>query len=243
VHALVGELNEKFALQLDPNPSTARFGSTDNSSESAIESRFNIVLAGSSHASRLQEPLTSTHLQVVDVSVPGFRITEGSVASMVSDMEAAINGLPDDKTIVLLQPFDNSIFFASKARGEKILTRKGKDGKFHVDGDLKMVSKEDMKVMFLETIPMIKAARGKKVLIMGPLPRYLYSKCCRDSSHCTNFGFHDYTDTSLQAMREVYSWLNSFLFMRRMKDVKIFNPIAAMGFLDGKVSLDSLVAL
>jgi len=31
--------------------------------------------------------------------------------------------------------------------------------------------------------------------------------------------------------------------MRRMKDVKIFNPISAMGFLDGKISVDSLTAM
>ena len=242
VRVLIGELNDKFALQLDPNPSTARFGSVDNSTE-FNESRFIIALAGSSHASRLQEPLASTHLQVVDVSVPGFRISERAVSSMVSDMEAAISGLPDHKTIVLIQPFDNSIFFASKARGEKILTRKGSDGKYHVEGELKMVSKEDMKNMFLETIPMIKAAKGKKVLIMGPLPRYIYSRCCRDQSHCTNFGRHDYVDTALQALREVYGWLNSYIFMRRMKDVKVFNPISAMGFLDGKVTTDTLTTL
>jgi len=179
----------------------------------------------------------------VDVSVPGFRISESSVASMVTDMEVAMSGLIDDKTIVLIQPFDNSIYFSSQARGEKVLTRKGSDGKYHVHGELKMVGKEDMKSLFLEIIPMIKAVKGKKVVVMGPMPRYLFSKCCSDPNHLTNFSHHDYVDSSLQALRDVYGWINSSIFMRRMKDVKVFNLVSALGFLNEKMTRETLSEL
>ena len=117
VSALMDELNSKFALRLDPKPSAARSGSEYFSSEEGSEQRFTIAIAGSSHATRLQDPLASTHLKVVDVSIPGFRISEAAVESMVTDLEVAVSGLADDTTVVLIQPFDNSIFFSGKARG------------------------------------------------------------------------------------------------------------------------------
>ncbi len=43
---------------------------------------------------------------------------------MVADLKDALAGLDDKKTVVLLQPFDNSIYFYCKATGEKTLTRK-----------------------------------------------------------------------------------------------------------------------
>jgi hypothetical protein len=46
----------------------------------------------------------------VDVSVQGFRISEESLASMASDLEEAVKGLDPNKSVVLLQPFDNSIY-------------------------------------------------------------------------------------------------------------------------------------
>jgi hypothetical protein len=43
----------------------------------------------------------------------------------------------------------------------------GKDGKYHVEGQLKLISKEDMKEIFLLLLPLIKAVRGKKIIIIG----------------------------------------------------------------------------
>jgi hypothetical protein len=174
---MLEELNVKFALQLDANPSTKRFGFDTDDSET--ESAVTIVLAGGSHSSRLEGPLADTYLKVVDVSVPGFRITKESVARMASDLEAAIEGLDVKKSVLLLQPFDNSIYYSSRAQGEKTLTRKGSDRKYHVEGELKMISKEDMKELFILIIPLIKAAKGMKVIIMGlwiPIYNYLYQK-------------------------------------------------------------------
>jgi hypothetical protein len=61
---MLEELNQKFALRLDPNPST------DWTSQSATDNQHenlqSIVLAGSSHSSRLIDPLESAHFTVMD---------------------------------------------------------------------------------------------------------------------------------------------------------------------------------
>jgi hypothetical protein len=114
--------------QLDTSPCTYR--SACSAADSETDSDIVIALARSSHSSRLAGPLADAYLKVVDVSVPGFRISESSVEQMVEDPTSAIADLDDSRTVVLIQSFDNSIFYSCKAHGEKILTRKGKDGKF-----------------------------------------------------------------------------------------------------------------
>ncbi len=239
--SLLVELNEKFALQLDTSPCTDR--SAFSAADSETESDIVIALAGSSHSSRLAAPLTDTYLKVVDVSVPGFRISESTVAQMAEELTSAIADLDDSRTVVLIQPFDNSIFYSCKVHGEKILTRKGKDGKYHVEGELKLISKEDMKEIFLLILPLIKAAKGKRIIIMGPLPRYLLARCCGNPGHLTNRNGDNYIDEMIQAIRDVYSWINNTIFMRRIKGVKIFNPTHALGFNDYDVNIDTIIDL
>jgi hypothetical protein len=45
----------------------------------------------------------------------------------------------------------------------------------------------------------------------------------------------------LQGLCEMYNWLHTAVFMRSMWNIKIFNPIKALGFVDEKVSLDLLM--
>jgi hypothetical protein len=238
---MLEELNEKFALQLDVSPCTERSG--HSAADSETESEIVIALAGSSHLCRLSGPLADTYLKVVDVSVPGFRISEKSVELMVEDLTAVLADLDDSKTVVVLQPFDNSIFFSCNAHGEKTLTKKGKDGRFHVEGELKLISKEDMKEIFLLLLPLIRAAKGKKIIIMGPMPRYLLARCCDSLAHLTNRGGEDYIDQMIQAIRDVYAWISNTIFMRRIKGVKVFNPTHALGFNDYDVNIDTILEL
>ncbi len=238
---MLEELNKKFALQLDVSPCTERTGHSAVDSET--ESEIVISLAGTSHLCRLSGPLADTYLKVMDVSVPGFRISEKSVELMVEDLTAVLADLEDSKTVVVLQPFDNSIFFSSNVHGEKTLTKKGKDGKFHVEGDLKLISKEDMKEIFLLLLPLIRAAEGKKIIIMGPMPRYLLARCCNSAAHLTNRVGEDYINQMIQAIRDVYTWINNTIFMRRIKGVKVFNPTHALGFNDYDVNIDTILEL
>jgi hypothetical protein len=162
---------------------------------------------------------------------------------MVSDLEEPLAGLDESKTVVLLQPFDNSIYYSSKAKGEKTLTRKGSDRKYHVDGELKMISKEDMKELFVLILRLIKAAKGMKVIIMGPMLRYLIAKCCKHPGHVTNRNTKSYIDYMIQGIRDAYSWINSRIVVRRIKNVKIFNPTHALGFNNYYVNIDTILEM
>jgi hypothetical protein len=46
-------------------------------------------------------------------------------------------------------------------------------------------------------LPILKAKGEKPCIIVPPLPRYLFSRCCSDSSHCTNAGDKDFSENLL----------------------------------------------
>jgi hypothetical protein len=105
---MLEELNHKFALRLDPSPSTD--WSSQSATDTQQENLHCIVLAGSSHSSWLIDPLESAHLMVVDSTVAGFRITENSMAEMTADIEEKIAELDPSSTVILIQLLDNSIY-------------------------------------------------------------------------------------------------------------------------------------
>jgi hypothetical protein len=52
-----------------------------------------------------------------------------------------------------------------------------------------------------------------------------------------------YIDGMIQGIRDVYSWINSTIFLRRIKDVKTFNPTHALGFNNYDVNIDTILDL
>jgi hypothetical protein len=99
---MFAELNSMFALQLDTCPITDH--SCQTATDNPDEGRLGIVLAGSSHTVRLIDPLESANLRVVlESTVPGFRITEQSVADISTDLAEKVSDLDPSKNVVLVQ--------------------------------------------------------------------------------------------------------------------------------------------
>ncbi len=122
LEVMLEELNVKFALQLDSSPITDWSG--QSATDPQTESGPCILLAGSSHSSRLIDPLESAHLTVVDSTVPGFRITESSVSAMASDIKEKLRELDPSNTVVLVQLLDNSIYQCKHANGDRTLPKR-----------------------------------------------------------------------------------------------------------------------
>jgi hypothetical protein len=109
---MLDELNGRFALQLDLSPITG--WSCKSPTDNQPESDITVLLAGSSHSTRLIHPLETARLTVIDCTVPGFCITESSVASMAADIEEG------DRPGPIL------------------------DGKYHLEGKLVVVNKDTL---------------------------------------------------------------------------------------------------
>jgi hypothetical protein len=121
------ELNTKFALQLDPSFILDR--SCQTTTDDPEETRPCVVLVGASHAMRLIDHMESANLRVVDSTMPGFRITEQSIAELSADLAERVSDLDPDNTMVVIQLLDNSVFECLTEQGDRILPKRGKDGK------------------------------------------------------------------------------------------------------------------
>ncbi len=168
INIMLEELNSKFALQLDLSPITD--WSCQSATDTPDESGTYIVLAGASHSSRLIDPLESAHLTVVDSTVAGFRITDSAVAAMAADLEEKLADLDPKNTVVLVQIFDNSIYQCKRENGDRTLPKKGRDGKYHAEGELCVVNRDTLRELFSAIQPILRVIRNFQSILLTPLP-------------------------------------------------------------------------
>jgi lysophospholipase L1-like esterase len=229
LEVMLEELNVKFALQLDLCPITDWSG--QYAADPHAESGTCILLAGSSHSSRLIDPLESTHLTVVDSTVSGFRITESSVSAMAADIEEKLRELDPANTVVLVQLLDNSIYQCKLANGDRTLPKRGRDGNYHAEGELSVVNRDTLRELFSSLQPVFKAAKNFPCILLSPLPRYLWNRCCADRTHITNSEEPGYAASMGTALRELNKNLRNMIFMRKMKGVTVLNSLEALGLI------------
>jgi hypothetical protein len=123
VGVIIKELNTKFALQLDLQPSTDRSGQekTDRHDPSDM---LNVVFAGGSHSSCILDTITADNVRILDATVPGFLLTERASTDMAAEIADICSELPSENTVVICQLFDNSIYYGAREEGEKLLSKK-----------------------------------------------------------------------------------------------------------------------
>ena len=145
-----------------------------------------MVFVGGSHASRLAEAARSTYPEVVDVSIGGWKLTKESAAEVALDLAGVLDDATDGSHTIVLHIFDNSIY-KGEAGGE--LTDPVRiNRKYHIEGKLVVLDHPEFKRLFETALPIFRSCTGSNIILLGPLPRYLLSKCCTEPSHVTNFG-------------------------------------------------------
>jgi hypothetical protein len=224
---LLEELNEKFALQLDLEPSTDR--SSQSASDYKESNSISMILAGSSHLARTIDSIDRESINLLDATVPGFRINPLNVAKMASDVRDLVEGMDPKNTIVVIQVLDNSTYYCGKDLGEMSLPKKGKDNRYHVDGELRYVKKQLLRELFTQILDLIKAAGDCQIVLVLPLPRWLLYSCCSDLSHCTNRGDDSFSADMNQALKNIRQWLEDILTLRKLVNIHVFDPCPALG--------------
>jgi hypothetical protein len=166
---------------------------------------------------------------------------------MASDLADKIRDLDPSNTVVSIQLLDNSCFVSKTPDGDRILPRRQSDGKYHVVGELAVIDKDTLREHFLALQPIFKVVRAFKVIVLTPLPRYLWNRCCGDPSHITNSERVGFVSDMGNSLRELTVNLRNMVFMRKLKGVSVFNTIEALGIVPGNsgecLELDRILAL
>ena len=96
------------------------------------------------------------------------------------------------------------------------------DGKYHLSGELKSATKEQVANLLKVLLPILKAVPSAELILITCIPRYMYAKCC--PVHC------ELTPAeTAKLMADLVSYkknLRSMLFMERWGNVRIVDPLS-----------------
>ncbi len=209
---LIEELNDKFALQLDLEPSTDR--SSQPASDYAESDSIIMIFAGSSHSARTIDVLDRGGINLLDATIPGYRLCPETVDKLAEDIKDLVDGLNPTNTVISVQVLDNSTYYCGHTFGEMSLPKKLADRKYHVEGELKYVKKQLFRELFALLLTLIRAAGDCHVVIWAPIPRWLHYSCCGDPTHCTNRNSDDFAGNMNLALADIRQWLEDMTNFR-----------------------------
>jgi hypothetical protein len=142
---------------------------------------------------RVAGHLRSLGLTVVDLSVPGWVATADNIDSLIARMsELKITG----NFAVVLDLHSNSSFRFLQFDGTLALPVKDAK-KYHFPGEIRLVADDIFKKITDSLKPVLLSAQKNVKIIVPPLPRYLFTKCCANPSHGVNFGQGQYQEKIL----------------------------------------------
>jgi hypothetical protein len=71
-------------------------------------------------------------------------------------------------TTIVYQLYDNSSYMVKRGDGTRGLPEKGQDGKYHIDGKLEVVNREEIKRMVSSSVPLLRAGGQCRKFILTP---------------------------------------------------------------------------
>jgi hypothetical protein len=222
VTALIEEIREKHALDLEPHPSLEK----TMGSQSRPRRKVTYMVVGGSNARRLSKALTEAGHCIGSVINTDWRITKENCVTMAQTLVTLIKN--DDPDYVVLHLLDSSIFYTRKTDGSKELPRKGEDGKYHVEGELVVCSYEQQTEHFNHLLPILDVIGKRPCLFVSPLPRYVIEGCCQDARHVSNRLDPFYQDDQLDQLDGVRRHLKAYMFNHRRKNVKVVDVAMEM---------------
>ena len=214
---LVQELKEKFAMSISDHFSFSRDPTVQAGGNSDT-----IMVIGSSNAKRLAEELTQVGKKVGTVICPNWRAVRGAVDRMSDSLREAI--LQHNPGVVVLYLLDNSIYYARWEDGSMIPAGKGQDGYFHVDGELTVAPRANQDKIFSFLGELLDIAKGRKRVVVIPLPRYVTAPCCGDPEHIPNRRDASFSGTIREDLAKLRRHLKDFLFVTNRRDTVIMDP-------------------
>jgi hypothetical protein len=137
---MIDKLNSKCGLELSHEISQTSHHLRPDRPDLTDDVMERVVMVGGSHSSRLTDELDETCLVVMDISVPGWRLTDTSVEEKAKELADIVSNTDESRTIIVYQLFDNMSYYVKNPDGTRLLPGKSSDGKYHVDGKLEITT-------------------------------------------------------------------------------------------------------
>ncbi len=219
VNSMIDELNSKCGLELSHEISLYRPTLTSEPEREDLmdDVMEKVIMMGGSHSSRLTDELDDTCLDVTDISVRGWRLTEENVEEKVRELKEIFATADEKRTTIVYQLFDNISYYAKKPDGGRVPPSKGRDGKYHVEGRLEIANREEVKRMVSTAIPLLRAGGQCRKVILTPAGRYKYNPCCGLSGHVSNLRERNYVRWMEEKLTELRGTVRDYVRMCNTK--------------------------
>jgi hypothetical protein len=212
---LAQSLNANFMTDLALEVSTSRFNSDtgDMCTDSALAGK-RFVIVGASHGMRIASALEEMGACIVDISVPGWRVSADSVEALKAELSSVLSEDFNGETYIVYQLFDNSMYWQCDVDGTRSLPAKGDGNQYHILDRLVYIERAGFKELFMLALPLLRAGLNHTKVILSPLMRYVTSSCCANAGHMTNRREKSFPAAMGLALGEVKEWLQDFTFTR-----------------------------
>ena len=178
--AIAEVLSRDFGIPVDVRVDSENVISQDN----AQVKPGRIVLIGASNLHRVANNLQQLGWEVTDLTVPGWVATPANVEAMAEKLRQL--ELEKD-AVVIYDLFGNSVYRFESYDGS-VLTPVKMGGGYHLAGEVGVCSDSIFGKQIDTVMPLLEVMDVPYRVVIPPQPRYLYSGCCQDESHCTNLG-------------------------------------------------------
>ncbi len=154
-----------------------------------------LVLVGASNLRAVAGQLQAEGYELLNLTEPGWCINPESVADLLSKLKGIPKGC---NTAFVFDIFGNSSTRVALFDGTTSLPTKGAGG-YHLKGEIIVCNETIFNKLIDVVLPLLDCVGKAPTVIIPPQPRYLFSGCCDDSSHCTNLKNSDHSSVILTA--------------------------------------------
>jgi hypothetical protein len=195
VCSLSASLLRGFSFKAHPEAILLR-EPAENPTEAAKDNPLDhLILIGGSILGSLVPSLRTGEASILDLTQPGWIATEQNVNKVVRDLEKwcpMITG-----TIgVIIDLFGNSSVKFRHVDGSLVLPLRVQ-GKYHLLGDAVVESDDGLRNLLRVVNPILECIKNYPTVVTPPMPRYVFSGCCRDEAHAPNAGEENYSKNML----------------------------------------------
>jgi hypothetical protein len=175
--SLFEEINNFYGMGIDPNPTLERGSVT----QGADMDKIRTVFVGASHMTRLADEMGH---DVVNLAFPGFRPKEEMLNEIACKLAELKLGKKDTVVCDLLS---NVVFMGTNGDGLPTEAIRAEDGSYHIVGSLTIAPPPLTKKILAGCSKLARALKETGTVLVSPIPRYVFSKCCDNSEHIENF--------------------------------------------------------
>ncbi len=141
-----------------------------------------VILLGASNIGHCADRLRREGIEVLDLSCPGWLATLENIATLLGKLEKIPCDVDDT---LVLDLYGNLSYRFEQFDGLISLPYKSK-GRYHLAGNIVTCPLTSFKKVLENTTGVFSVKKDSKLIVIPPLPRFLFSGCCSQPGHSVN---------------------------------------------------------